>query len=75
MPRTLPFVLSVEGLDIGRDRLTSVSTNYPVQEFPFSGQIEKAVIELYDDHEVSMFFKKKKRDSICINMNGTILYL
>ncbi|MBV7509081.1 arylsulfatase [Bacillus sp. sid0103] len=71
MPRTLPFVLSVEGLDIGRDRLTSVSTTYPVPEFPFSGHIEKAVIETY----VDPFFKKKKRDLICIQVNGTTLYL
>ena len=75
MPRTLPFVLSVEGLDIGKDGLTPVSTNYPVPEFPFSGQIEKVIIELYDDQQNILFFEKKKRDSICIILNGTILYL
>ncbi|WP_082797535.1 arylsulfatase [Neobacillus drentensis] len=65
MPRTLPFIISVEGLDIGRDRLSAVSANYPVPEFPFSGQIKKAVIELY---------REFKRD-ICIQINGTIQYL
>jgi arylsulfatase len=68
MPRTLPFVLSVEGLDIGRDRLTPVSSNYPLPGFPFSGQIEKVVIKIHENP----FFK---RDSICININGKTVYL
>jgi arylsulfatase A-like enzyme len=68
MPRTLPFVLSVEGLDVGRDRLSPVSSNYAVKEFPFSGQIEKVVIEIYEE----LSFKK---DSIRITVNGTTLYL
>lgn len=75
MPRTLPFVISVEGLDIGRDRLTAVSPNYPLPEFPFGGRIEKAVIELHDDYEYSKFFKKEKRDPIYINIDGSISYL
>ncbi|OIK16019.1 arylsulfatase [Bacillus sp. MUM 116] len=66
MPRTLPFVLSVEGLDIGLDRLSPVSLNYPEVEFPFSGKIEKAVIEIYGDS----FFKKKTRDIITVTING-----
>lgn len=75
MPRTLPFVISVEGVDIGRDRLSSVSPNYPVPEFPFSGQIERVVIELHSDQEDSRVFKKKERDFISININGTMIYL
>jgi arylsulfatase len=75
MPRTLPFVISVEGLDIGRDRLTYVSSNYPVPEFPFTGQIERAVIEIYDDQRYSKYLKKKNRDLIYININGTVNYL
>ncbi|NRD76826.1 arylsulfatase [Bacillus sp. BRMEA1] len=70
MPRTLPFVLSVEGLDIGQDRLTPVSTSYPVPEFPFSGQIEKVIIEL----DAGPFFKKSKRDLIRITINGMTQY-
>lgn len=68
MPRTLPFIISFEGLDIGRDRFTPVSTNYPSPEYPFSGQIEKAVIEIYEE---PIF----KTDSIRISINGTTLYL
>jgi len=75
MPRTLPFVISVEGMDIGRDQLTPVSPNYPVPEFPFRGHIEKVVIELDDDQEYSKFFKKEKREPIHININGTIIIL
>jgi arylsulfatase len=71
MPRTLPFVISVEGMDIGRDRLTSVSANYPVPEFPFSGQIEKVIIELHDNRPDSMFFK----NPIYININGRIIII
>lgn len=70
MPRTLPFVLSVEGLDIGRDRLTPVSTNYPTIEFPFSGKIEKAVIEIYEES-----FFKKHEELIMIQINGKRMYL
>ncbi|WP_256941416.1 arylsulfatase [Bacillus sp. EAC] len=73
MPRTLPFLISVEGLDIGRDRLTSVSFNYPVPEFPFSGQIEKAIIQLYEEREPENFFESERKDSITININGTII--
>jgi len=72
MPRTLSFLISIEGMDIGRDRLTSVSANYPVPKFPFTGQIQKAVIELYND---PMFLNKKKIDPISININGSISYL
>ncbi|MCX2828586.1 MULTISPECIES: hypothetical protein [Bacillus] len=75
MPRTLPFLISAEGLDIGRDRLTAVSSNYPVPEFQFSGQIERVVIELHDDQEYSQFFKQNKRDSIHININGKFISL
>ncbi|MFJ5714061.1 sulfatase-like hydrolase/transferase [Neobacillus sp. NPDC093127] len=75
MPRTLPFVISVEGMDIGRDQLTSVSPNYPVPEYPFSGHIERVIIELDDDQEYSKFLKKEKREPIYININGTIIFL
>ncbi|MFF2450719.1 sulfatase-like hydrolase/transferase [Neobacillus sp. NPDC058068] len=75
MPRTLPFVISVEGMDIGRDQLTPVSPSYPVPEFPFSGHVEKVVIELHDDQEYSKFLKQEKREPIYININGTIIFL
>ncbi|WP_312472098.1 arylsulfatase [Neobacillus sp.] len=74
MPRTLPFVLSVEGLDIGRDQLTPVSPNYPVPEFSFSGHIEKVVLEL-DSQRDRNYLKKEKREPIYININGTIIIL
>ncbi|MED1202770.1 arylsulfatase [Heyndrickxia acidicola] len=70
MDPTLPFMISSEGLDIGRDRLTAVSANYPVKEFPFSGHIFKAVIELYDAQVKRKILKKRKRDSIHIRING-----
>jgi arylsulfatase len=68
MPRTLPFVISVEGMDIGRDRLTSVSANYSVPEFPFSGQLEKVIIELHDNRPDS-------KNPIYININGRIIII
>ncbi|MBP0723615.1 arylsulfatase [Bacillus sp. RG28] len=74
MTKTFPFFVSVEGLDVGRDRLTPVSTNYPVPEFPFSGQIEKVVIEVHED-EFSTLFNRIKEDPISININGTIRFL
>lgn len=68
MPKTLPLVISVEGMDIGRDRLTPVSSNYPVQEFPFSGIIEKVVIQINENPFL-------KRDSVRIHINGKTVYL
>ncbi|MFE5320693.1 arylsulfatase [Paenibacillus sp. NPDC056579] len=66
MPRTLPFVLSVEGLDVGRDRLTPVSPRYPTPEFPFNGLIEKAVVDICEPPLSIMH----QRDSIYISING-----
>ncbi|WP_153730873.1 arylsulfatase [Sporosarcina obsidiansis] len=48
MPKTLPFRLSHEGLDVGRDTLSPVSTNYD-GEFQFTGEIEKVVFELQNN--------------------------
>lgn len=78
IPKTLPFLLSHEGLDIGRDRLAPVSTNYPAPEFPFSGQIEKVIVELRENKTGSIMFsecKKAEKESIYINVNGTIIFL
>ncbi len=70
MAKTLPFVISVEGLDIGRDRLTPVSPNYPVPEFPFTGQIKYAEIKLLKEERTT-----KSYAPIYINVNGRIKYL
>lgn len=45
--RTLPFFLGWEGLDVGRDALTAVSTDYR-DEFPYRGTIDRVVFELAD---------------------------
>jgi hypothetical protein len=73
MPRTLPFIISVEGLDIGMDRLAPVSSNYPRPEFAFSGKIEKVVIEIQDELAKSNFSHHLDKDSIIINLNGNML--
>lgn len=45
--RTLPNVLSYEGLSVGRDALNPVSPSYTGRgEFPFSGRLQRVVIEL-----------------------------
>ena len=47
IPRTLPFVISWEGFDIGRDSLSPVSLNYQDKgEFPFTGKLNKVVLEI-----------------------------
>ncbi len=47
IPKTLPFLISWEGFDIGRDSLSPVSLNYPDKgEFAFSGKLEKVVLEI-----------------------------
>ncbi len=75
MARTLPFVISVEGLDIGRDRLTPVSPNYPVPEFPFTGQIKQVDIALLDEHNKTHPVYDEDKEPIYINLNGTIILL
>ena len=45
MPRTLPFMISFEGLDVGRDSLSPVSQNYR-GEFPFQGILEAVIFDL-----------------------------
>lgn len=51
--RTLPFLISFEGLDVGRDRLSPVSDAY-AGEFPFTGTIHNVTIDLHDDGETSL---------------------
>ncbi|MFC5589417.1 arylsulfatase [Sporosarcina soli] len=54
MEATLPYKTSFEGMDIGKDLLYPVSTDYEDQgEFAFTGTIEKVVFELEDNVEVA----------------------
>jgi arylsulfatase len=47
MTRTLPVMISFEGLDVGRDSLSPVSDSYRDRgEFPFRGDIEAVVFDL-----------------------------
>ena len=47
IPRTLPFLISWEGFDIGRDSLSPVSLRYEDKgEFPFTGKLQKVVVEI-----------------------------
>ena len=47
IPQLLPFLISWEGFDIGRDSLSPVSLNYQDKgEFAFSGKLEKVVLEI-----------------------------
>jgi arylsulfatase len=47
MPRTLPVMISYEGLDVGRDSLSPVSESYRDRgEFPFQGTIEAVIFDL-----------------------------
>ncbi|GAA3410054.1 arylsulfatase [Paenibacillus hodogayensis] len=49
-PATMPVILSMEGLDVGVDKLSPVSAAYRDRNgFPFTGSIEKVVFELADD--------------------------
>ncbi|KMY56308.1 arylsulfatase [Bacillus sp. FJAT-27231] len=73
LERTLPFVLSIEGLDIGRDRLTPVSPHYPVPEFPFTGQIKQVDIELLDAPVKSQSSHCGGKQPIYIQLNGSII--
>ncbi|WP_301169664.1 arylsulfatase [Brevibacillus nitrificans] len=48
--KTIPYKISFEGMDIGRDTLYPVSANYSDKdEFPFTGKIEKVVFDLKND--------------------------
>ncbi|WP_179887056.1 arylsulfatase [Bacillus sp. AFS088145] len=50
MPRTLPFLISIEGLDIGRDAYLPVSKNYAdLGDFAFTGTIQKVAFKLQND--------------------------
>ncbi|UNL83280.1 arylsulfatase [Priestia koreensis] len=71
MPRTLPFTISVEGMDVGQDRLTPVSKHYPTPHFPFTGKIEKAVIKILE----APFSKTPPAQSIRVQVNETVFYL
>jgi arylsulfatase len=75
MARTLPFVISVEGLDIGRDRLTPVSRNYPIPEFPFTGQIKQVDIILLDENVPIKPWPHQDKEPIYINLNGKLMLL
>jgi arylsulfatase len=47
IPRTLPFLISWEGFDVGRDSLSPVSDSYSDKgEFAFSGMLRKVVLEI-----------------------------
>ncbi|HEY2420004.1 MAG TPA: sulfatase-like hydrolase/transferase, partial [Neobacillus sp.] len=75
LARTLPFVISVEGLDIGRDRLTPVSRNYPIPEFPFTGQIKQVDIILLDEKALIKQRPYQDKEPIYINLNGKRMLL
>ncbi|MEZ5077081.1 MAG: arylsulfatase [Solirubrobacterales bacterium] len=47
---TLPYAQSVEGFDVGQDRLTPVADEYE-SPFPFAGTLDHVVIEIGDDRE------------------------
>lgn len=48
--QTIPYKISFEGLDIGRDTLYPVSPNYKDRgEFAFSGKIKKVIYDLQKD--------------------------
>ncbi|WP_179194830.1 arylsulfatase [Bacillus sp. EAC] len=50
MPKTLPFLISTEGLDIGRDAYLPVSKNYAdLEDFAFTGKIQKVEFKLQND--------------------------
>ncbi|APX31690.1 arylsulfatase [Brachybacterium sp. P6-10-X1] len=48
LPSTARYMLSWQGLEIGRDALSPVSDRYP-RPFPFTGQLEKVELTLADD--------------------------
>lgn len=50
IPKMIPNLFSREGLDVGKDGKVPVSPNYPDNNgFPFTGKIEKVIIELMND--------------------------
>ncbi|WP_413306020.1 arylsulfatase [Bacillus sp. 1P10SD] len=50
MPRTLPFLISMEGLSVGRDAYLPVSKNYTDRgDFAFTGNIQKIEFILQND--------------------------
>lgn len=51
IPATSRYFMSWAGLDIGRDALSPVSTNYD-GDFPFTGIIDRVTFELADDNPV-----------------------
>jgi arylsulfatase len=48
--RTLPYSLSVEGFDVGKDDLTPVTDEYE-SPFPFEGTFDHVVIDIEDDRQ------------------------
>ncbi len=47
IPRTLPFLISWEGFDVGRDSLSPVTPSYADKgEFVFSGKLNKVELEI-----------------------------
>lgn len=50
MPRTLPFIISMDGLTVGRDAYLPVSKNYAeIGDFAFTGKIQKIDFVLQND--------------------------
>ncbi|WP_228548269.1 arylsulfatase [Sporosarcina obsidiansis] len=50
MPKTIPYRISFEGLDVGRDGLSPISPSYHKKgDFSFTGKIEKVVFDLQND--------------------------
>lgn len=50
LPQTLPYSQSLEGLDVGADRLTPVSDDYE-SPFRFAGKMDRVTIEVGQDCE------------------------
>jgi len=52
MDQTLPYKISFEGMDIGKDLLYPVSPDYEDEgDFEYTGELEKVIFELEDDVE------------------------
>ncbi|PGS51216.1 arylsulfatase [Bacillus sp. AFS041924] len=50
MPKTLPFLISIDGFSVGRDAYIPVSKNYAKKgDFPFTGKIHKIDFDLQND--------------------------
>lgn len=51
VPHTMPFLLSLEGMDVGCDRLTPVSDDYR-SPFPYNGGLRRVTVALGADRPV-----------------------